>query len=212
MVRKSNPLSSNEGFITGEFIFALTLSAGFCLLLFALTFTLGMIEVSQYVAFSMARSHMAAHIDPQQQELQAMKKYKQLVNGKTLKPLFSEDGVNWFSLTNPEIRGGSGGGRQSTFDADYAADSTRLSHTGVRLTFQSRVLNFRIPFIGKTALDEDEGFSTKITAFLFREPTMKECTSQVSERYNLILKLDRRFNELAGKSPEKYIPMEDNGC
>lgn len=209
---KENPLLSQQGFITGEFIFALTLSAGFCLLLFALTFTLGMIEVSQYVSYSASRAHMPSHIDQEQQELQAQKKFKQLVGGKVLKPLFTEDGVGWFTLSNLEIRGGAGGGNDSTFNADYTVDSTRISHTGVRLTFNSKILNFRIPFIGKTAIDDEHGFSTRITAFLFREPNMKECLSQVNSRYDLILKLDSRFKELAGKAPEKYIPLEDNGC
>lgn len=211
MKQPKRVLNSNQGFIAGEFIFALTLSAGFCLLLFALTYTLGMIEVSQYIAFSMSRAHMASHLDEDQQRQQAFKKMKQLVDGKALKPLFSEDGVGWFTLSNPEIRGGTGSGDTATFDKDYGADPKK-SHTGVRLTFSSKILNFRIPFIGKTAIDEEHGFSTKITAFLFREPNVKECLQQMSNRYNLILELDGRLKELAGKLPDKYIPLEDNGC
>ncbi|HPI40618.1 MAG TPA: hypothetical protein PLJ21_07420 [Pseudobdellovibrionaceae bacterium] len=205
-------IKSNQGFIAGEFIFALTLSAGFSLLLFALTYTLGMIEVSQYVAYSMSRAHMASHLDEDQQKIQAEKKFKQLINGKVLKPLFSEEGVGWFTLTNPEIRGGIGAENSATFDGDYAVDSTLLSHTGVRLSFNSKILNFRIPFIGKTAIDDDHGFSTRITAFLFREPSVKDCVTQMADRYRRIIELDQRFKKLAGQNPEKYIPLEDNGC
>ncbi len=53
----------SAGFITIDFIFALITVFGLSTLLFALTFTLSVVEIVQYITFSSARSFYAAHLN-----------------------------------------------------------------------------------------------------------------------------------------------------
>lgn len=205
-------MQNSRGMITAEFIFALVLSAGLCIVLFALNFTLSMAEVAQYVAFSSARAHAAGHIDQDKQEQLAKEKYKSLLNAPALKNLFSNGAEGWFILSaEPDVRGGGSTGRSFTEYPNQIDD--RVPQVGVRFDFQPRILNLKLPFLGSTSEDPDAGFSTKITGLLIREPTKKECWElQVRQRYKEILNLDSRFRILGAPGENKYVPMEDNGC
>lgn len=207
------PLNNSYGMISGEFIFSLTMCVGFCIVLFSLNFTLSMVEVAQYIAFASARAHAAAHLDPNKQEQLAKDKFKELTNNNVLKPLFNNPDSNFFSVTDFEVRGGGQSGRN--FENDYVSgDSTRIPQIGVRFTFIPRLLNIKMAFLGSTTDDDNpNGFSSKITGFLIREPTQSECWNlQIKERYSNILKLDPRYQILGGSNTSKYIPTEDNGC
>ena len=206
------PLQNSSGMITAEFIFALVLSAGLCIVLFALNFTLSMAEVAQYIAFSTARAHAAGHIDQTKQEQMAKDKYKALLNTPAIKPLFNKGGEGWFILSGePDIRGGGESGR--SFD-EYPVTQNRVPQVGVRIDFQPRLLNLKLPFLGSTSEDPDAGFSTRITGLLIREPTNSECWQQVRQRYKHILDLDSRYRAIsaAASGEGKYVPMEDSGC
>ncbi len=207
------PLKNSRGMISTEFIFALVLCAGLCIILFSLNFTLTMAEVAQYIAFSSARAHAAGHVDQDKQEQLAKDKYKELVNNPILKPLFnSSAGGGWFKLSDDiDVRGGGPNGRN--FDEDYPATADRAPQVGVRFDFQPKILNLKIAFLGSTS-EDGEGFSAKITGFLIREPTQKECWElQVKPRYTNILNLESgRFKLLGSGGENKYVPMEDNGC
>src|SRR6185369_17627606 len=63
MVRKLN----EKGQLTLDFLFAVMLICGVCALLGALTFTLTLTEVVQYVTFSAARTYLAADMAPSDQ-------------------------------------------------------------------------------------------------------------------------------------------------
>ncbi|KYG69070.1 hypothetical protein AZI87_07565 [Bdellovibrio bacteriovorus] len=205
------PVQNESGLISAEFIFALVLCAGMCIILFALNFTLSMAEIAQYIAFSAARAHAASHVDPTKQQQLAKDKYNELVNNPTLKPLFnsSNDGA-WFKLGALDVRSGLDG---SDFSGDYKYTEDRVPQVGVRFDFQTRILNMKIAFLGSTAEDPERGFSAKVTGLLIREPTQKECwEQQIKPRYTNILNLDSRYKVLGGIGENQYTPMEDNGC
>ncbi len=210
--RAFRPLQNSRGMITAEFIFALVLSAGLCIVLFALNFTLSMAEVAQYVAFSSARAHAAGHVDQDKQEQLAKEKYKALLNTPALKNLFNNGSEGWFILSAElDVRGGGATGRSFSEYPNQVAD--RVPQVGVRFDFQPRILNLKLPFLGSTSEDPDSGFSTKITGLLIREPTQKECWDlQVRQRYKAILDLESRYRILGASGENKYAPMEDNGC
>ena len=210
--RAFRPLQNSRGMITAEFIFALVLSAGLCIVLFALNFTLSMAEVAQYVAFSSARAHAAGHIDQDKQEQLAKEKYRALLNTPALKNLFNNGAEGWFILSaEPDVRGGGATGRSFNEYPTQVAD--RVPQVGVRFDFQPRILNLKLPFLGSTSEDPDAGFSTKITGLLIREPTQFECWNlQVRQRYKAILDLESRYRILGASGENKYAPMEDNGC
>lgn len=209
------PMKNSRGMISAEFLFSLVLAASLCIVLFGLTFTLSMAEVAQYIAFSSSRAHSAGHVDQDTQRLMGKSKFDELVNNPVLKPLFNSQEAMWFALKDFEIRGG---GQEGTFNDDYRVGAeNRLIYTGVRFTFSAKLLNMKIPFLGNTAeeSDGDGGFNAKVTGFLLREPTQRECwDGQILKRYDAILALDSRYKILGAAKSADYLraPSEDNGC
>jgi hypothetical protein len=206
----SKPVLNSRGMISAEFIFALVLCVGLCIVLFSLNFTLSMAEVAQYIAFSSARAHAAGHVDQDKQEQLAKDKFNELLNNPVLKPLFNNADGGWFKLADLEVTGGGVPGQ--SFNSDYPNQDDRVPQVGVRFNFFPKLLNLKIGFLGSTS-EDGEGFSAKITGFLIREPTQKECWElQVKGRYETILNLDPRYKILGDSGKAKYVPMEDNGC
>lgn len=205
----TKPLRNSRGIISTEFIFALTLSVGLCIVLFALNFTLSMAEVAQYIAFSAARAHAAGHIGIDNQEDAARTKFNALINHPDLKALFNNPDGGWFALTELDVRSGGASGKD--FSEFYPNEEER-PQVGVRFNFNPKILNLKIAFLGSTS-KEEEGFSAKLTGLLIREPTFEECWNlQIKTRYDAILDLDPRFKILGNGGKNQYQPMEDNGC
>ncbi|QDK43777.1 hypothetical protein DOM22_00645 [Bdellovibrio sp. ZAP7] len=203
-------INNSHGIITVDFIFSLVLCAGLCSVMFALTFTLSMAEIAQYITFSTSRAYVAGHIDPDKQSEMGKNKFDSLMANKTLSPLFSKTGAGWFKLSDLELRGGGASGQD--FSKDYPYSDGRIPQTGARLLFSARVMALRIPFLGSTT-EDGEAPKANLTAFLIREPTQQECWDlQIKKRYDAIIGLDSRFAILADRYKNKYVPMEDNGC
>lgn len=204
-------IKNSRGMISADFIFSLTLCAGLCLVLFALTFTLSMSEVAQYIAFSTARAHAAAHTTPDKQMQMGLDKFNELLSKPVLKDLFAgADGNSWFVLgPKPIIRNGLDG---SNFSNEYPVSTNEVPLTGVRIQFKPKLLNMKIAFLGSTSENPDEGFSAYVTSFIFREPTQDECWTQVKARNTAILSLSSSYSTIGASTTNKYIPMEDNGC
>src|ERR1700761_4302146 len=89
-------ITNQNGQMTIDFIFGLVLMAGFAAVLFALSFTLSVSEIAQYITFATARNYYAANFAPQDQVTAAKAKYAALVGNKAIKPLFQG---TWFSLS-----------------------------------------------------------------------------------------------------------------
>lgn len=206
----SKPVRNSRGMLSAEFIFALVLCVGLCIVLFSLNFTLSMAEVAQYIAFSSARAHAAGHLDQDKQQQLAKDKFNELLNNPILKPLFNNSDGGWFKLADLEVAGGGASGM--SFNSDYPNEENRVPQVGVRFNFYPKILNLKIGFLGSTS-EDGEGFSAKITGFLIREPTQKECWElQIKSRYEAVLNLDSRYKVLGDTRKNKYAPMEDNGC
>lgn len=208
----TKPISNSRGLLTADFLFSMVLCSGICMVLFVLNISLAMAEVAQYMVFSTARAHAAAHVDQDKQEELGKDKYRELLNNPVLKPLFSAAGANWFKLSEtPDIRGGGATGRSfSEFYPDTVPD--RVPQIGARIQFSPRILNIKVPFLGSTAEDPDAPFTAHLTGLLIREPSQRECFDQIKSRYSSILNLDPRFKELGSSGANKYFPSEDNGC
>lgn len=205
---------NNRGMISADFIFSLTLCVWLCIVFFGLSFTLAMSEVAQYISFSTARAFSAGHLDTDKQNTMGFDKFKELVNRPVLKELFANsNGSSWFTLDQPIIKNGFNG---ENFNSDYPGVEVpqwRVPLIGVKTVFKPNLLNLKIPFLGSTTENQDQGFSAKVTSFLIREPSAKECLDQMKVRNDEILKLSSRYNILGGKvSPTSYVALEDNGC
>jgi hypothetical protein len=204
-------IQNSQGFLSADFLFSIIIASGLCMIFFCLTFTLSMVEVGQYIAFSVTRAHAAGHKTQDDQIAMGKAKFASLQKNKVLRPLFSN---GWFEITNLDIRGG--GQDQKNFNDRYPkgeTNTTMLPQVGARLNFEAKMLKFNIPFLGST--DNGNGFKAFLTGLMIREPSAKECFDQIrKQRYRAILALDKdRFEKIAGSSSEsEYVPMEDNGC
>lgn len=217
--RKNKIIGNSRGIISVDFIFALTLCAGLCVVLFSLTFTLAMAEVGQYITFSTARAASSAHENPEKQALMGKDKFNELLNRPVLKDLFAKSEGSWFllgttqsgSAPKADIRGGFEG---SDFSNEYSSvNSDEIPLTGARVAFVPKVLNLKIAFLGSTSSDSEAGFSANLTAFMIREPSQAECWAQIKQRNDAILSLSNtKYRVLGAATSAKYIPMEDNGC
>jgi len=201
---------NSEGFLSADFLFSLVISCGLCAVFFCLTFTLSMVEVGQYIAFSVTRAHSAAQQTQDQQIAAAKAKFASLQKNKILGPLFTN---GWFAITNLDIRGGGQDGKDFT-DRYPRGDANKpnIPQVGVRLNFEAKLLKMNVPFLGST--DNGDGFNAFLTGLMIREPTSKECRDQLkNDRYKAIMNLDQRFKTIVGNGSEQYyVPMEDNGC
>ncbi|MBC7371237.1 MAG: hypothetical protein H7326_06715 [Bdellovibrionaceae bacterium] len=205
-------LANSKGFLSADFIFSIVIASGLCIVFFSLTFTLSMVEIGQYIAYSVTRAHAPGHKTQEDQTAMAKAKFASLQKNKVLRPLFSN---GWFEITNLDIRGG--GSDSKDFADRYPrglASDADLPQIGVRLNFEAKMLKMKIPMMGST--DNGSGFKAFLTGLMIREPSAKECFDQIrKERYRAIMALDkdRRFEKIAGASSEQsYVPMEDNGC
>lgn len=198
---------SNSGIIIIDFLFALVISFGVGAVLFALSYSLVMAQVTQYVAFSSGRAFSSGNLSPEAQVNAGRDQYERLISSRVYGNLRSR---GWFSVSDPdelEIRDGLNG---RSFDQEYS-NNTDLPFLGVRVRYSPRVLNLNIPFLGPTSLDP-EGFVTNITGFMLREPTVVECQTFMEQRAEALVALDSRFGQLGPRPVQDYHPMEDNGC
>lgn len=207
-------MKNQAGFLTIDFLFALIIAFGMSAILFALSFTLMVTEVTQYVAFSSARAFIAANLDPAKQKELARKKYENLVISSNSKiSNFYQNG--WFEVPKPndlDIRAGQGI-NDKDFMAELAGTNNRSKErtifTGVSIALEAKLLEMNIPFLGRTADQDSKTFQTRVNGILIRESTFEECKSWYEERKAALSALPsgRKFFE-----QKDLIMMEDNGC
>ncbi|MFP5518336.1 MAG: hypothetical protein ACLGGX_00405 [Bdellovibrionia bacterium] len=216
-------IKNERGMVSADFIFSLVIAAGVSAVLFAVTFTLSMVEIAQYMAFSSARAMAGADLGIDNQVAAAQKKYEGLLASKTLQPLFSAGGDTWFIVSKElEVRPGGPSGtdfREEYGQQDKAHDPRRSIYTGVRFDFKPKLMSLRIAMLGSTSLEGDGSeFATKINAIMLREPSFRECFDlQVKQRYDAIGRMPatgsgQRYGSYVGRGKSSYVPMEDNGC
>lgn len=210
MATPKNKALNQKGMVSADFLFSMIIASVLCMVLFCVCFTFSVVEVAQYIAFSVSRAHAAGHVDISKQVQMAQNKFKVLSNSKAIGVLFKN---GWFELRGPDIR--SGGETGSTFGEYPAApeDIRGVPQIGVRLQFIAKLLNVKFAFLGSTS-EDDSDFSANVTGLLIREPTQQECQKQMQRdiRYKAILALDPNRFSLANGFANKYTAVEDSGC
>lgn len=200
-------IRNQRGIITVDFIFAMVLVLGLCGLMFAMTFTLSIASLTQYVTFAAARNYFPAHINKDQQEKRAQLKFKELLNHATFKPLFKN---GWYEVdADPNV------GDQTKIITGFEAATQGVNQFwGVGTTFIARVLDFNIPFFGSSNPDGDgAGFTSYIGSYLGREPTTEECKEFIAARWENIRSLPASGGAAYSTGGQgKYFPMTDDGC
>jgi hypothetical protein len=194
-------INNQNGQMTIDFIFGLVLMAGFAAVLFALSFTLTVSEIAQYVTFAAARNYYAGNLTLKDQETAGKAKYASLTNNKVIKPLFSG---SWFSLSKEVTLGAS---------TSYveAPDVDSDIFVGAEATFSAPILKFKVPFFGSTS-KKDKVFTAQIHSWIQREPTTEECVKFNQARWSMILQLETAFQKAKTGNDTAYAVMTDNGC
>lgn len=204
-------MRNRRGMITVDFLFAFVLVMGFSALLFALSFSLTVAEITQYITFATARTFMAGNITPDRQYQLASAKYQELVSHPTFSPLYTN---GWFQVdASPEL------GDISQVIPGYQQSGTNPNKFwGAGTTFVARMLEFEVPFYGSTAAQGDgsgSGFATFLGSYLGREITTVECNKFIQQRWKMIRTLPVPGGVApysTGTSENGYWAYDDNGC
>ncbi len=204
-LQNSNLLQSNSGLISLDFLFGFLLSFAFIMIFFALAYSLTVVEIVQYVAFASSRTFMSADISTGTQTANAQAKAASLVENKLAKFL----NQNWFTI---------GVGRNLikvvVSDSSVNAKGSPEFFMGVEIPLTIRLLDFRIPFFGRTkTTNAGEGFKTQVSSYLIREPTQTECLAFNGNRATLLRnKTVNTGYDMIPNFINSYVRISDNGC
>lgn len=206
---------NERGIITIDYLFALVLVAGFSFIIFAVSMTLMMSEVVQYITFASARNFFAAHNNEDAQRDAAFQKYAELKTNPVVDPLFNS---GWFELDESRmIIDTDVPSKKSDLRGYEQAPAQNLFH-GTVVWFSAKILEFNVPFYGSTVDDELRGgneFGAYIGSYLGREVTHEECENFLTERWTKFKDLPTggaaSYSE-ARRTDNYYVAIADNGC
>ena len=224
MKKRQFNVSNQSGFIVADFLFSFVLVISCGILIFGFTFSLATVEIAQYIVWSTARNFAAGNVDEQTARTQATSKFNNLAD---MFPLISGRGTGatpWFTMSPPTI------GNLANIDNDLStklgadklnrdpSGQIRQPWIGAKSDLELKLLSgFRFPFLGPVVPDKKD-FTFPIRAFVLRHPSQSECYNffSMQKRYREgILLLNQiegtNFNSFAS-DPNKYVPIEDNGC
>ena len=179
-----------KGALSVDFVF--TFCAGLLLLLYFLmvSFTLSLMEVSQYIAFKTSRTYFAGHNNFALQENKAQAEFNRLKN------LFFKPSMNnWFTLRLENV--------QSDRNAVDSEEANLL--LGTQLTFTSKVLGLSIPFLK----DDTGDVEFEVSSYLGREPSQTECINFKIEKFEKLRQLNSAYSMINVPSGFQRV---GNGC
>lgn len=183
--------------MTMDFIFALSIALGFSIVFFAISLTLSMVEVSQYITFAAARAYNGANVSEQAQRELGTAKYNELKSSPVMRAIL---GSGWFSLGEAEF---------GNFIEDYPESNPDNDvFVGARIPFQAKILDLQIPFLGRTVENESVTGRATLNAYLMREVTTTECQEFNRARFNQLKSLDTHYQGISGTE----ALITDNGC
>ena len=192
-----NRIKNEKGILTVDFIFASMMVSAFSVIIFCFSMTLSVVEIVQYISFSVARNYSLAHENEDEQRRRAQEKYDELITNQIFRP-FTDSG--WFELRPVQI---------GNFNSDYPSNPDYAAYVGARIRFSAPILYKRIPMIGTTASDPDM-FNANIQSYLSVEPTFEDCEGFMLQRANAFQNLTTTPG-YSFPASEVHIMM-DNGC
>jgi hypothetical protein len=203
-------IRNERGILTLDFIFAMLLGMGFTIVFFALTLTLSLVEVAQYLSFAVARSSWSAHETRSQQIQMGNAKYTELIAKPVFRTIFTR---GWFKLpAQPDF-----GDPARGFNAEYmpAAENDNDTFFGARLRVEATILNINLPMLGSSKTNPETGVAN-VQTFLGREVTTQECRENFNrQRWTNILTLDEVYQQSSAYvgNPDSTVALiTDNGC
>lgn len=201
-------LGNQGGFLTSDFLFALTLSLSMSAIVFGICYSLVAFQATQYVVFAASRAQSAGDVSPETQAQLARAKYNSLISSGSLNILYNGGWFEVSSAADVDIRSGNG----SNFNNDYPDSVARAINQGVRTTLFARLLELRLPFVGRIESEDGDGFSVRVVSMLIREPSMEECVQFSKDRVQAIWNLRGTQWSTFNRNGAIETPWEDNGC
>lgn len=198
---EQNNVNKQNGFISLDFLFGITISFSLLVIFMIVSLTLVMAEVSQYIVFSASRAYSGANATVAAQEALGKAKFQELMGKAMIKAVFKTKG--WFALNNVEF---------GDFSGEYPETDQPENATfvGARANFDARVLRLQLPMLGATTTNSQTGVA-KINSFLTREVSTEECReSFIRLRFDKLKDLDTRYKGMPKTAKAQLIT--DNGC
>ena len=209
---------NQSGFIIADFLFSFVLVLSIGLFIFALTFSLATVEISQYIVWSAARAYSGGNVDEGTANLASQAKFKSL---SAQFPLLTGEGNTspWFKLDDFTARNHAGPGKFATMTSDTdranrdGNTEKRQPWTGASANLYLKLFaNMGIPFFGKVSTTPEDTFTFRLYAFIIRNPSYDECTQFFKKRFTEgIQQLDTFKSPPVGTDNLNYL-VEDNGC
>ncbi len=208
---------SQSGFIVADFLFSFVLVLGVGIFIFALTFSLATIEISQYIVWSAARTYASAKNDEISAQAAASQKFKKL---SAQFPLLTGEGEAspWFKLDDFKAQDhrteASFMGKVTTAEDRLNRDGNlelRQPWTGASANIYLKLFaNMRVPFFGKVTDSPETTFKFRVYAFVIRNPSFKECSEFFRARFKQGIQSLESFGAVGTEIPDYMV--EDNGC
>lgn len=212
-----NRKKSQSGFIIADFLFSFVLVISIGIIMFALTFALATVEISQYIVWSAARTYSAANFDEATARAAASRKFANL-SAQFPKLTGSGSDSPWFTLDNFSAQNFES---DPVFQNKVANNNDRLNRDGnlerrqpwigARADIYLKLFsNMSVPFLGKVSNDAENVFKFQIYSFIIRNPSYKECVNFFRHRFREGIQSIDTFSGL-GEEIQDYV-VEDNGC
>ncbi len=209
--------NSQGGFIAADFLFSFTLVISIGIIIFAFTFSLATIEISQYIVWSAARNYSAAYTNEAEASANARKKFNFLSAQFPLLTGVGASDKSWFTLddfTAGDLAKNSNFTSKITNNADLqnadGANEKRQPWIGATAKLSLNLFtSIQIPFLGKL-VDDPEKFKFRIYAFILRHPSISECQKFYDQRFEEGIQKMESFSSIGEAT--SYVRQEDNGC
>ncbi len=213
--RKKFSINNSAGFLAADFLFSFVLVISCGIIIFALTFSLATVEISQYIVWSSARAYSAANLKIGESEAAGKNKFNKL---SAKYPLLTGVGSDspWFELKILNIGDAASAGLSQVKIKNELSGENRHPWTGVSATvFLKLFSSLKFPFLGNIANDKSV-FTFPIRTFILRNPSQQECLNFFKEenRFNKGIQQLESTNSFwkTLSPPNSYVPIEDNGC
>ena len=187
-------MNSNGG-LTLDFIFALVLVLSMTMLLGVFSFSLAVVESTQYIAFSASRAYFPSHKNQEKQRELAQKKFDELTKSSGFSSFLKPD---LFKITVDRIGDAS--------DIYQKADPKDVLE-GIRLKIVLGILDIQIPGLSSS---DGKPFETFVTSLIGRESTSEECQTFMEQRFQALTSLSTY--QSSSIQPGAYFAFDDNGC
>ena len=202
MFKKTSFVFSSRGSLTVQFLLGFVLSLSFMVIFGAVTFTLAITSITQYITYASSRSLFLSSGSFGVQKENAENKWRELKD-----KLVKSDGlidISQVSLSRGEYLNRSFGSAQPNL------------FYGVWTKFLPKILKVETLW-GNTTDDSVDFFETVVGSYLGREPSLDECNSFNKKRWDHIRTLHSRSGGSVGNASFP-IPSSgsdqyyDNGC